>query len=80
MLATCIYPKYWNFYEFQNLTVQLTDRKNPMKNFNSFDSRWIVETTVKIVEISGGEEISLVWLKMADRGFQVFHHWILVTP
>ena len=48
MHATCIYPKYWNFYEFQNLTVQLTGRKNPIKNFNSFDSRWIVETTVKI--------------------------------
>ena len=57
MLAACIYPKYWNFYEFQNLTVQLTGRKNPMKNFNSFDSRWVVETTVKIVEISGGEGI-----------------------
>ena len=56
MLATCIYPKYWNVYEFQNLTFQLTGRNNPMKNFSSFDSRWVVDTTVKIVEISGAEE------------------------
>ena len=56
MLATCIHPKYWNFYEFQTLTVLLTGRENPMKNFNSFDSRWVVETTVKIFEISGGGE------------------------
>ena len=33
------------------------DRQNPMKNFNSIDSRWVVETTVKIWEISGEEEI-----------------------
>ena len=38
-----------------------------MKNLNSIDSRWVVETTVKIWEISGGEEIFWVWLKMADR-------------
>ena len=28
-----------------------------MKNLNSIDSRWVVETAVKIWEISGGEEI-----------------------
>ena len=28
-----------------------------MKNLNSIDSRWVVETTVKIWEISDGEEI-----------------------
>ena len=33
------------------------DRQNPMKNFNSIDSRWVVEITVKIWEISGREEI-----------------------
>ena len=32
-------------------------QKEPMKNFNSFNSRWVVETTVKIFEISSGEEI-----------------------
>ena len=31
------------------------DRQNPMKNLNSIDSRWVVETTVKIWEISGRE-------------------------
>ena len=35
-----------------------------MKNLNSIDSRWVVETTVKIWEISGGE---------ADRDIQVFY-------
>ena len=55
-------------------------QKNSMKNFNSFDSRWVVETAVKMCEISDGEEIFWVWLKMADRDFQVFHPWILVTP
>ena len=44
-----------------------------MKNLNSIDSRWVVETTVKIWEISGGEEILRVWLKMADREIQVFY-------
>ena len=39
-----------------------------MKNLNSIDSRWVVETTVKIWEISGGEEFLGVWFKMADRG------------
>ena len=39
-----------------------------MKNLNSIDSRWVVETTVKIWEISGGEEFFGVWFKMADRG------------
>ena len=39
-----------------------------MKNLNSIDSRWVVETTVKIWEISGGEEFLRVWFKMADRG------------
>ena len=33
------------------------DRQNPTKNFNFIDSRWVVETTVKIWEISGGQEI-----------------------
>ena len=33
------------------------DRQNPMKNVNSIDSRWVMETTVKIWEISGGEEM-----------------------
>ena len=33
------------------------DRKNTMKNFNIIDSRWVVETTVKIWEISDREEI-----------------------
>ena len=51
-----------------------------MKNFNSIYSRWVVETTFKMLEISGGEEIFLKWLKMADRDIQVFHPWILVTP
>ena len=32
------------------------------------DSRWVVETTVKIWEIYGGEEFLGVWFKMADRG------------
>ena len=27
-----------------------------MKNLNSIDSRWVVETTLKILEIFGGEE------------------------
>ena len=44
-----------------------------MKNFNSIDSRWLVETTVKIWEISGEEEIFWVWLKMADRDIHAFH-------
>ena len=44
-----------------------------MKNLNSIDSRWVVETTVKIWDISGGEEIFGVWLKMADRDIQVFY-------
>ena len=35
-----------------------------MKNFKSIDSRWVVETSVKIWEVSGGEEI---FGKMADR-------------
>ena len=39
-----------------------------MKNLNSIDSRWVVETIVKIWEISGGEEYFWVWFKMADRG------------
>ena len=30
-----------------------------MKNFNSIDSRWAVETNIKIWEISGTEEIIL---------------------
>ena len=51
----------------------LVDRQNLMKNFNSVDSRWVVEPTVKIWEISGGEEIFWVWLKMAERDIQVFH-------
>ena len=37
--------------------ISVDRRKNPMKNFNSFDSRWVVETVIKIFEISGGEEI-----------------------
>ena len=49
------------------------DRQNPMENFNYFDSRWVVQTTVKICEISGVEEIVWVWLKMSDRDFQVFY-------
>ena len=48
-------------------------RQNPMKNFNSMDCRWVVETTVKIWEICGGEEILWVWLKMADREMQEFY-------
>ena len=39
-----------------------------MKNLNSIDSRWVVETTVKIWEISDREEFLGVWFKMADRG------------
>ena len=49
------------------------DRENPMKNFSSINSRWVVETTVKIWEISGREEFFWVRLKMADRDIQVFH-------
>ena len=49
------------------------DRQNPMKNFNFIDSRWVMETTVKIWEISVWEEIFWMWLKMADRDIQVFH-------
>ena len=56
------------------------DWQNPIKNFNSIDSKRVVETTVKIWEISGGEESFWVWLKMADRDIQVFHPWILITP
>ena len=44
-----------------------------MKNFNFIDSRWVVETTVKIWEPSGVEKIFWVWLKVADRDIQVFH-------
>ena len=44
-----------------------------MKNLNSIDSRWVVETTVKIWEISGREEIFWGWLKMAGRDIQVFY-------
>ena len=45
-----------------------------MKNLNFIDSRWVVETTVKIWEISGGEE-TFLWVSfmMADRGIQVLH-------
>ena len=39
-----------------------------MKNLNSIDSKWVVGTTVKIWEISSGEEFFGVWFKMADRG------------
>ena len=46
-----IYSKYWNFYGLQ----KLTERQNPMKDFNFIDSRCVVETTVKSFEISGGE-------------------------
>ena len=39
-----------------------------MKNLNSIDSRWVVETTtVKIWEISGGEEM---FLGMVKDGWQ----------
>ena len=44
------------------------DLSNSIKNLNSIDSRWVVETTVKIWEISGGEEFLGVWFKMVDRG------------
>ena len=47
-------------------------RQNPMKNFSSIDSRWVVETTVKIWEISGGKKFFWVWLKIADRDIHVF--------
>ena len=46
-----------------------------MKNLNSIDSRWVMETTVKIWEISGAEKFFGVWFKMADRGAPL----ILVT-
>ena len=51
-----IYSKYWNFLWIPKAHSSV-DRQNPMKNFNSIDSRWVVETTVKIWEISGGEEV-----------------------
>ena len=50
-----------------------------MKNLNSIDSRWVVETTVKIWEISGGEEIFWVWLKWLTEIFRYFTRWILIT-
>ena len=42
-----------------------------MKNLSSIDNRWVVETTVKIWEISDGEEFLEVWFKMTDRGILV---------
>ena len=48
-------------------------RQSSMGNFNSIDSRWVVETTFKIWEISVEEGLLGVWLKIADRDIQIFH-------
>ena len=47
---------------------QFNRQAEPHENLNSIYSRWVVETTVKIWEISGGEEFFGVWFKMADSG------------
>ena len=52
---------------------QFKNRQNSIKNIKYIDSRWVVETTAQICEISGGEEILWVWFKMADRDIQVFY-------
>ena len=64
---------------FQNIGIfidskssQYSRQAEPHEYFNSIDSRWIVGTTVKIWEISSGEEMFWVWLKMADRDIQAF--------
>ena len=36
---------------------QFSRQAEPHENFNFINSRWVVKTTVKIWEISGGEEI-----------------------
>ena len=36
------------------------ERQNPIKNFNSIGSRWVVETAVKIWEISGRNFLGVI--------------------
>ena len=71
LFKTCIIPE--KFFEFVWIPTahSSVDRQNLMKNFNSVDIRWVVGTTFNIWEMSGGEEVFWVGLKMADRDTQV---------